>query len=167
MRAKLIRGHRPDCVMVKYADLNSPPAWYPDEVGYDDWLDLDAAGGKRGKTHKWMQFVCPDRPKCDALCLVEVGSILDDLHALVGVPVLQRESRAVREGVCLPPTAVNRYAEELSTYLFTDGAQRLVLESAHDYFETRPGTRAAGWCREAVRDAIKSRLRAFLGGRDK
>lgn len=161
MKAKLVRGHQPECAFVEYAHWNRPPAWTLDPAA--EWLKLDAAGGKRSTGHTWLPFICPDSDRCDALCLVELGSILDDLHALVGVPLANRASLAVRDGVVVSAASVEESADLIVTRLFSlsDGggvlARRLVLELADGEFKGR-----VGWGRGPVLDVVRRQLRRLL-----
>jgi hypothetical protein len=88
MKVKVLMGHKPECAFVQWAHLNPPPAWYPTS----EEMELDAAGGMRGRGYRWIVYACPDATRCDARCIVRFDTILDAIHEAVGVP-LQRAGK--------------------------------------------------------------------------
>jgi hypothetical protein len=71
--AKLIKRHSRRCTFFWFAKKELL-RWYLNTREGLKSVDLDAAGGRRGKGFRWIKFECPDL-KCGAHGIVRVDSI--------------------------------------------------------------------------------------------
>jgi hypothetical protein len=71
--ARLLTGHSEECLYIKRPDQNEQ-YWFLNTYDGLKHIYRDKSGGNRGRTYRWVEFICPDN-HCTARGLVRADSI--------------------------------------------------------------------------------------------